>query len=739
MRLLRSALLVVVAAIVSCALGAAPALAKTVVVDSVDTPATAFQPATTTIDVGDTVRFEFDEATTTHTVTSSSGNWSIDETRDPNGAPISKTFDTAGVYTFVCKIHAGMTGSITVQDAAPNTLDKVLVFSKTAAFRHDSIPQGIAAIQALGTANGFTVDASEDSTVFTDANLAQYDVVVFLSTTGDILNDAQQTAFEHFIQAGKGYVGIHAASDTEYTWPWYGQMLGGYFRNHPAGTPQATVHIEDANEPSTTGLPDPWVRNDEWYNFQPPTNPVVGGNQPGIVDWSPREAGVHVLATVDESTYDEADDSAAADDHPVAWCTNYDGGRAWYTAMGHTQSSFSEPEFRAHILGGIRTAAGTVTADCGEQRTAPPSASDFEITTLDDDTESPMELAVAKDGRTFYIERITGEVNVIKADGSVATAGIVPVSSVQENGLIGLALDPNFEINHNLFVTYTPLPNSSTELRVSRFTLNGDVLDMASERVIFTFSMQRDECCHSSGSLAFSPDGNLYLGLGDNTNPFASDGFDPIDERPGRGFWDAQRTAANTNSYSGKILRITPLANPTGPGLGTGYTIPNGNMFPEAEDTTNKTLPEIYAMGFRNPFRLTIDPKSGKVLLGDYGPDAGSTNPNRGPQGSVEFNVVTPGFYGWPYCVRDNVPYNDYNFATGTSGAEVQLRRAGQRLAQQHRPGQPAAGEAGDRVDGLHRDRPPQPGPRHRRRPDRRPALRLRSGPPVGHEVPGLL
>ena len=306
------------------------------------------------------------------------------------------------------------------------------MFSKTAGFRHDSIPQGIAAIQALGTANGFAVDATEDAAQFTDANLAQYDVVIFLSTTGDVLDATQQAAFERYIQSGKGYVGIHAASDTEYTWPWYGQMLGGYFRNHPAGTPAATVRIEDANEPSTTGLPNPWPRTDEWYNFQPPGNPVVNG---GGTDYSPRDSGVHVLATVDESTYDEDDGNTTDDDHPVAWCTNFDGGRAWYTAMGHTQSSFCEAAFRAHLLGGIRTAAGTVTADCGPQRQAPPSAGDFEIVTLDDDTESPMELAVAKDGRVFYVERITGEVNVIKPDtGQVLTAGPIPVSSVQENG-----------------------------------------------------------------------------------------------------------------------------------------------------------------------------------------------------------------------------------------------------------------------------------------------------------------
>jgi type 1 glutamine amidotransferase len=246
----------------------------------------------------------------------------------------------------------------------PNARFRVLVFSKTTGFRHDSIPAGIAAIKKLGQDNNFQVDASEDSAaVFTDASLAHYDAVVFLSTTGDPLDDTQQAAFERYIRGGGGYVGIHAAADTEYTWTWYGKLVGAYFRNHPAGTPTATVHIEDTNHHSTTGLPNPWQRVDEWYNYQAPDGAVVGG---GGTDFSPRAAGVHVLATVDESTYEEEDGNTTDDDHPISWCHRYDGGRSWYTGMGHTQASFAEAPYLKHLLGGLEVAAGAVNdADCG--------------------------------------------------------------------------------------------------------------------------------------------------------------------------------------------------------------------------------------------------------------------------------------------------------------------------------------------------------------------------------------
>ena len=214
----------------------------------------------------------------------------------------------------------------------PEARFRVLVFSKTTGFRHDSIPAGIAAIRSLGEANDFQVDATEDAGVFNATTLARYDAVVFMSTTGDPLNAAQQTAFENYIRGGGGYVGVHAAADTEYEWPFYGQLVGAYFQSHPAGTPTATVRVDDADHHSTLGLPNPWPRVDEWYNYQSPVNPTVGG---GGADYSPR-GQVHVLLTVDETTYEEGDGNTTDDDHPISWCQRYEGGRSWYTGMGHT-------------------------------------------------------------------------------------------------------------------------------------------------------------------------------------------------------------------------------------------------------------------------------------------------------------------------------------------------------------------------------------------------------------------
>jgi type 1 glutamine amidotransferase len=218
----------------------------------------------------------------------------------------------------------------------------VLVFTKTTGFRHDSIPQGARAIEQLGAEHGFSVDRTEDAAQFEGANLARYKVVIFLNTTGDLLDADQKAAFERYIRSGGGFVGVHSASDTEYRWPWYGRLVGAWFASHPQ-IQRATVHIENPDHPSTKVLPASWERTDEWYNFR--TNP---------------RGAAQVLATLDEATYSGG---AMRADHPIAWCQEMDGGRSWYTAMGHTTESYSEPLFLLHLLGGIESAAG-VAGSC---------------------------------------------------------------------------------------------------------------------------------------------------------------------------------------------------------------------------------------------------------------------------------------------------------------------------------------------------------------------------------------
>lgn len=212
---------------------------------------------------------------------------------------------------------------------------RVLVFTKTAGFRHESIPVAVDAIRAMGQRNGFAVEHTEDPAVFADTSLDRFAAVVFLHTTGDVLDDSQQSAFERFIRAGGGFAGIHSAADTEYGWPWYGQLAGAWFKSHPA-IQQATVRIQAASHPSTRCLAATWPRTDEWYDFQA------------------RPSNVTVLATVDESSYAG---HAMGNPHPVAWYHAFDGGRAWYTAMGHTAESWADTAFTRHVAGGILWAA----------------------------------------------------------------------------------------------------------------------------------------------------------------------------------------------------------------------------------------------------------------------------------------------------------------------------------------------------------------------------------------------
>jgi type 1 glutamine amidotransferase len=229
--------------------------------------------------------------------------------------------------------------------APSKQLLRILVFSKTAGFRHASIPVAIAAVKKLGTGSTLAeVDATEDAGAFTPENLDRYRAVVFLLTTGDVLDEPQQKAMEDFVSGGGGFAGVHSATDTEYGWPWYHEMIGATFKNHPK-IQQATVAVEDASHPSTAGLPpDAWNRTDEWYNFRP-------------FDTS----HIHVLLTVLEDTYQGG---TMGGYHPISWCRGSALGRVWYTAMGHTEASYRDRLFLGHLLGGISWAAGIADGEC---------------------------------------------------------------------------------------------------------------------------------------------------------------------------------------------------------------------------------------------------------------------------------------------------------------------------------------------------------------------------------------
>jgi type 1 glutamine amidotransferase len=211
----------------------------------------------------------------------------------------------------------------------------VLAFSKTAGFRHDSIPDAVRAVRKW-EGSGFKVHATEDAAAFTPAGLQEFDVVVFLLTTGDVLDSAQESALKAWVEAGGGLVGVHSASDTEYDWAWYGGVLGAYFLSHPA-VQTADIRVEAPNHASMAMLPTVWRRTDEWYDFR--TNP---------------RAGAKVLATLDESSYSGG---RMGEDHPIVWCKPVGNGRFWYTALGHTKESYAEPLFLEHLKAGVRWAA----------------------------------------------------------------------------------------------------------------------------------------------------------------------------------------------------------------------------------------------------------------------------------------------------------------------------------------------------------------------------------------------
>lgn len=519
---------------------------------------------------------------------------------------------------------------------------RILVFSKTDGFRHiDAIDAGIVAIKKLGAEKGFFVDTTENADNFNEQNLQRYNAVVFLNASGEVFNEDQRLAFQRYIQAGGGFLAIHAPTDAERNWPWYGQLIGGYFLSHPAdpNVQKGTYVVTGKDHPAIDSLPARFERSDEFYDFE-------------IVN--PR---INVLVTIDEKSYKGG---KMGEHHPAAWYHDFDGGRSFYTAMGHTTESYSDPYFLKILAGGLYYVMGNGKPLKLDYSRAVPEESRFTKHVLMEKLDEPMQMAIADNDMIYFVQR-RGE--IIQYDPAAAASkqiGMISVSAKYEDGLLGIALAPDFSRNKWLYVYYTA-PGGAV-FHISRFTLKDDgLLDNSTEKILLKIPKDILDGSHTGGGLLFDPRGNgdLYITVGDNSSPRGW-GYAPIDDRPGREHWNAQRSSGNTDDLRGKILRIHP--EPDG-----SYSIPEGNLFLKG---TAGARPEIYSMGHRQPWRLSMDTKTGWLYVGEVGPDANDDSTGLGPKGYDEFNQVRqPGNFGWPYFIADNKPYWQYDFEKSRSGS----------------------------------------------------------------------
>ncbi|MGW9306612.1 ThuA domain-containing protein [Saccharomonospora azurea] len=439
---------------------------------------------------------------------------------------------------------------------------------------------------------------------------------------------------------------------------------------------EAVVSVTDRQHPANKGLPLTWKRTDKWLNWE--SSPV---------------GEVHTVAQVQEHTYDPGP-AANGPFHPISWCHDYGGGRSFYTAMGGTADSYGEKNFRGHLLGALEWTTGLVRGDC--QATI---AENYEIERLTgenlpgrlDQIGEPHGLTIADDGTVFYIGKAacaTGPIpdwedeNVGLGCGTIhqwdpETERVKLLATLDvfgnrgsgdelvkaEEGLIGIELDPDFATNGWLYVYWMPYESIDTDKRigertVSRFTYDhgSATIDLDSRKDLLAWDTQIHSCCHAGGGMAFDDEGNLYVATGDSNSSQGSDGYSGNNwtkDYKGVSFQDARRTSGNTNDLNGKILRIHPEDDGT-------YTIPEGNLFPEAADPGDKTRPEIYVMGVRNPARIQIDAKHDWLTAAWVGPDAGEPDPELGPAKYENATIITSaGNQGWPYCMGNKQPYRD--------------------------------------------------------------------------------
>ncbi|RSM58270.1 cytochrome C [Actinoplanes sp. ATCC 53533] len=448
----------------------------------------------------------------------------------------------------------------------------------------------------------------------------------------------------------------------------------------PPAVNEAVVDILDRQHPATKALPTTVKRADRWYNWDP--NPV---------------GTVHTVAQVEERFYNPGQ-GANGPFHPVSWCRDYEGGRSFYTGMGHTEGSYGESAFRGHLAGALRWTTGVERGDC--QATIAANYKTERLTAANktgelDQIGEPHGLTIAPDGTVFYVGKAacpTGPVvdwanpnvglgcgtihSYDPASKQVKLLTTLPVMGNRgsgselvknEEGLLGIVPDPAFATNGWLYVYWMPHDSIDREKRIGQRTVSRltydkatRTIDLATRKDLLKFPVQIHSCCHAGGGMAFDNKGNLYVGSGDNNSSEGSSGYSGNNwtaEYQGVSFQDARRTSGNTNDLAGKIIRIHPEADGT-------YTIPAGNLFPPG---TDKTRPEIYVMGVRNIARLQIDPERQWLTAGWVGPDASSPSPTLGPAKYETATILTSaGNQGWPYCMGNRQPYRDRSSTDAT-------------------------------------------------------------------------
>ncbi len=541
-----------------------------------------------------------------------------------------------------CSVIGGLGSDVdrvpTVRTAGPaanvdDGVPRVLLFTRTEGFRHGSIDDALAYFSTLHASGVLDVSATEETDPFTAEGLAEFDVVAFVNTTGDVLDNQHQDALVSWLEAGGAFVGVHSATDTEHGWPWFAEMIGARFVSHPPWLQNVTITVEDRNHPATEHLEATFDFLDEHYNY----------------DRSPRD-GAEVLLTLDEATAVSLEGEPVTEfshhgDHPVSWTRQQGSGRVFYTNLGHDPRTWEDPRFQGHLLGGLRWAL---------------ESERWRREVITEDVEGAVALRVAPSGHVMWIER-PGDVHLWDpTTGLIHDVASLDAKVQGEGGLIGIELAPDVATTGDVYLYWTrERPDGDLENVVARYHLD-DRCRLDTNEGTDLLTVPNDGPGHQGGDLLFHPDGSLLVATGDNTvatDYAAIDDGRPLGQqgsplRTSGETADARRTAGDPTDLRGAILRIE-----------VDGTAAAGNL----ADTGVEAAPEVFVTGVRNPFRLAVEPGSGALWWGDVGPDA-IFDGDPGPRGFDELNRVNePGDAGWPTCIAD-LAYNRFDPTTGEFG-----------------------------------------------------------------------